>query len=198
MPRTLHRRSPDAVSGVARRPVRRVRGRRADARGQSLVEFSLILTPLLFLLLGIVQFGFIFQAYITLSTAAREAAREASIYVYDRNITQAANDLARNTSAKSTLLGAFNGLTTSAPNFTAGSTWVTTTSGTTITSTNGDIVITYTLPATVTDSDPRAGWRFKVKATYHQDIIIPLIGTFLPKDASGRLPLGAEVTMVLN
>jgi Flp pilus assembly protein TadG len=194
--------SPDRsrpAKGIARRlgaPVARVRRRGED--GQSLVEFALILTPLLFLLLGIVQFGFIFQAYITLSTAAREAARDASIYVYDQNSTQAVNDLVRNNTAKTTLLGSFNGLNASAPNFTTGSSWTTATSGSTITSTNGDMVITYTLPGTVTDNDPRAGWRIKIKATYHQDIIIPLIGAFLPKDGNGRLPLGAEVTMVIN
>jgi hypothetical protein len=118
--------------------------------------------------------------------------------VYDRNITQAANDLLRNNTAKSTLLGSFNGLSTTSPNFATGSTWTTTTSGSTITATNGDMVITYTLPGTVTDNDPRAGWRIRIKATYHQDIIIPLIGAFLPKDGNGRLPLGADVTMVIN
>ena len=103
-------------------------------------------------------------------------------------------DLQRNESIKTQLLDSMNFLGKTAPRFTVGSSW--TQSGTTFT--NGDLVITYTLPVTVTDSDPRAGWRIKVKTTYHQDIIIPLIGTFLPKDASGRLPLGAEVTMVLN
>jgi Flp pilus assembly protein TadG len=197
MPRRSPRLSADARPGASHRRRRILRaGRREE--GQSLVEFALILTPLLFLLLGIVQFGFIFQAYVTLSTAAREAARDATIYVYDRDITQSANDLARNNVAKSTLLGSFNGLSTTSPNFSTGGTWTTTTSGSTITATNGDMVITYTLPATVTDNDPRVGWRIRVKATYHQDIIIPLIGAFLPKDASGRLPLGADVTMVIN
>jgi Flp pilus assembly protein TadG len=172
--------------------------RRRSDEGQSLVEFSLILTPLLFLLLGIIQFGFVFQTYITLSTAAREAAREASIYVYDRNISQTANDALRNARAKTALLGAFNGMVKTSPNFTSSGTWTTTTSGTTITATNGDIVITYTLPASVTDSDPRTGWRATVKASYHQDIIIPLIGAFLPKDPNGRLQLTTEVTMVIN
>jgi Flp pilus assembly protein TadG len=175
-----------------------LRRRRRGEDGQSLVEFSLILAPLLFLLLGIIQFGFVFQTYITLSTAAREAAREASIYVYDQNSSQAVNDALRNTAAKTALLGAFNGMVKTAPNFTTGSTWTTTTSGSTITTTNGDLRITYTLPTTVTDSDPRTGWRITVQATYHQDLIIPLISSFLPKDGNGRLPLGAEVTMVIN
>jgi Flp pilus assembly protein TadG len=166
--------------------------------GQSLVEFSLILTPLLFLLLGIIQFGFVFNTYVTVSTSAREAAREGSIYVYDRTLTQSANDLARNNRIKDELLASPNGLTKTAPNMTNGSTWTTSTSGTTSTFNNGDIVITYTLPTTVTANDPRAGYRVTVRVTYHQDLLLPLIGNFLPKDANGRLPLSGEVTMVIN
>jgi Flp pilus assembly protein TadG len=177
---------------------RRSHASRASQDGQSLVEFSLILAPLLFLLLGIIQFGFIFQSYVTLSTAAREAARDASIYVYDQNLTQTANDLARNNTARTAFLGAMNGMVKTSPNFTTSSSWTTTTSGTTITATNGDLVITYTLPTSVTDNDPRSGWRMTVKGTYHQDILVPLISTFLPKDGNGRLVLGAEVTMVVN
>jgi hypothetical protein len=37
-----------------------------------------------------------------------------------------------------------------------------------------------------------------VRATYHQDLVIPLIDRFLPRDSGGRLQLTSEVTMVLN
>jgi Flp pilus assembly protein TadG len=171
-------------------------GRRED--GQSLVEFALILTPLLFLLLGIVQFGFIFQAYVTLSSAAREASRDATIYVYDTTLTKAQNDTARNNVAKTTLLAAFNGMTKTSPNFVNGSSWTTTSSTGTVTSTNGDMTVTYALPSTVTDGDTRAGWRITVAATYHMDIIVPIIGNLLPKDANGRFVIPAAVTMVIN
>jgi len=166
--------------------------------GQSLVEFSLILGPLMLILLGVIQFGFIFNTYITLSTATREAAREGSVYVYERWMTQGANDAARNADVRSTLLGALNGLATTSPQFATSSTWVSTTSGTTTTFTNGDLVVTYVQPDTVTANDPRAGYRLTVRATYHQDIVIPLIGALLPLDAGGRLPLSGEVTMVMN
>ena len=91
-----------------------------------------------------------------------------------------------------------NGLTKTAPNFTNGTSWTTTTSGTTSAFTNGDIVVTYTLPSTVTDERPAAGWRVTVRLSYHQDIMVPLIGYLLPKDSNGRLPLSGEVTMVIN
>ena len=78
-----------------------------------------------------------------------------------------------------------NGLTKTAPNLTNGSSWTTTTSGTTSTFTNGDIVVTYTLPTTVTANDPRAGNRVTVRLTYHQDILLPVIGGAIPVDVYG-------------
>jgi Flp pilus assembly protein TadG len=174
--------------------------RRAHDRegGQSLVEFSLILGPLMLILLGVIQFGFIFNTYITLSTAAREAAREGSVYVYDRTLSQGANDAVRNVDIRTALVQSLNGLAKTAPQFSVGSTWVATTSGTTTTFTNGDLTVTYSQPTTVTANDPRAGYRLTVRATYHQDIVVPLIGALLPLDAGGRLPLAGEVTMVVN
>ena len=192
MPTTPHRHPRPTTRGPL------IRRRRRDEEGQSLVEFSLILAPLLFLLLGIIQFGFVFNAYVTVSTAAREAAREGSIYVYDRTITQSANDAVRNTRIRSALLASLNGLAKTAPNFTNGSTWTSTTSGTTVTYINGDISVSYTLPGTVTANEPRQGYRVTVRATYHQDLVIPLVSGFLPQDVNGRLPLAGEVTMVIN
>ena len=150
--------------------------------------------PLFFILLGIIQFGFIFNTYVTMTNAARDAARLGTVYVYDRTMTKAQNDLARNESVKTQVLGAMNMLSKTAPWFTTGSTW--TQSGTTYT--NGDLVITYNLPSGVTQSDPRTGQELTVRANYHQDLIIPLISTFLPKDAGGRMQLSGEVTMVIN
>jgi Flp pilus assembly protein TadG len=172
--------------------------RRSRADGQSLVEFSLILGPLFLLLLGVIQFGFVFNTYVTVSTAAREAAREGSIYVYDRTLSKTTNDAARNATIRTALLASLNGLTKTAPNFTNGVTWTSTTSGSTTTYTNGDITVTYVQPASITTNDPRQGYQVTVRATYHLDLIIPLIGDFLPKDAGGRLPLAGEVTMVIN
>src|SRR5436190_7967537 len=47
-------------------------------RGQTLVEFALTLPLLLLLMFGIIEFGRIFQAWVTLQNAARTAARYAS------------------------------------------------------------------------------------------------------------------------
>lgn len=171
----------------------RVRRRSAD-EGQSLVEFALVLTPLFLILLGIIQFGFIFNAYITITNATREAAREASIYVYDRSMTAAQNDLARNGKIRTTFQGSLNLLSPSAPHFTTTGTW--TQSGETFT--NGDLIVTYVLPGDIADSDQRTGQTVTVRVNYHQDLLIPFIAALLPRDGNGRMILSGEVTMVIN
>jgi len=173
--------------------------RSGDAEaGQSLVEFALVLTPLFMLLLGIIQFGFIFNTYVTLTNATRDAAREGTVYVYDRTKTKDLNDLARNEEIRSTLLASMNLLSKTAPRFTTGSTWTAATGTGTKTYTNGDLRITYTVPSGTTESDPRTGQQITVVASYHQDLIIPLIAELLPRDSGGRLVLTGEVTMVAN
>ncbi|OQY26154.1 MAG: hypothetical protein B6I34_00325 [Anaerolineaceae bacterium 4572_32.1] len=52
-------------------------------KGQGLVEFALILPVLLMLLLAIIEMGLIFQAYLEVQHAAREAARFAVTYQPD-------------------------------------------------------------------------------------------------------------------
>jgi Flp pilus assembly protein TadG len=169
-------------------------GDATPAKGQSLVEFALVLTPLFLILLGIIQFGFIFNTYVTMTNAAREGARSGTIVVYDRSQSKAQNDLARNEAIRTAVLASMNLLGKASPNFATSGTW--TQSG--LTFTNGDLVVTYVIPASVTDSDPRTGQQVTVRATYHQDLIIPLIANLLPKDAGGRLALVGEVTMVIN
>jgi len=172
----------------------RVRRRRSGAEGQSLVEFALVLTPLFLILLGIIQFGFIFNAYITITNATREAAREASIYVYDRTLSKAQNDAVRNAQIRTTFRNSLNLLTPASPYFTTTGTW--TQSG--LTFTNGDLTVTYAIPASISDSDPRTGETVTVRARYHQDLLIPIISALLPRDGNGRMVLTGEVTMVIN
>jgi len=53
---------------------------RKDCNGQSLVEFALVLPLLIMLILGMIEFGWILNGKITLTSAAREGARVAVIY----------------------------------------------------------------------------------------------------------------------
>jgi Flp pilus assembly protein TadG len=179
-----------SVDRAHRRPSVRLRD---DAHGQSLVEFALVLVPLFILLLGIIQFGFIFNTYVTMTNAAREGARTGTIYVYDRTHSKDENDRARNEAIRTALLSSMNFLGKTTPQFANGSTW---SGGPTYT--NGDLTVTYLVPTGVVDSDARTGEQVTVRAGYHQDLIVPLISAFLPKDSGGRMVLTGEVTMVIN
>jgi Flp pilus assembly protein TadG len=52
---------------------------RRDDRGAAALEFALILPLLVVLIFGMIQFGFAFNAYITVTHAAREGVRLASV-----------------------------------------------------------------------------------------------------------------------
>lgn len=61
-----------------------------NAKGQSSVEFALVLPVLILLLLGIMEFGRIFAGYLELQNAARDGARYAAIHarpVKDADLT---------------------------------------------------------------------------------------------------------------
>jgi Flp pilus assembly protein TadG len=159
-----------------------------------MVEFALILTPLLLVLLGIMQMGLVLNAYVTITNAAREGGRSATVYLYDRTKTKAQNDTARAEAARASLTSAMGMLATSAPQFANSATW--TASGSTFTT--GDLVVSYELPGGATETDTRTGQNVRIQMTYHLDLIIPFIGAILPHDANGRLPMTADVTMVVN
>ena len=127
--------------------------RRPQDRGQSLVEIALVLLPLFVILLAIIQFGFIFNAYVTLTNATREGARNGTVYVYDAAMSKAQNDLARNDFIKTSVLASMNLLSKTSPQFATGSTW--TQSGNTFT--NGDLVVRNELQGGTTDTDARVG-----------------------------------------
>jgi Flp pilus assembly protein TadG len=47
--------------------------------GQAMVEFALVLPVLLLLIMGIIQFGILFNNYVTLTDAVRAGARQAAV-----------------------------------------------------------------------------------------------------------------------
>lgn len=55
--------------------------------GQAMVEMALVLPILLLLLLGIVEFGRVFNAFITVNHVSREGARAAALGNNDAEIT---------------------------------------------------------------------------------------------------------------
>ena len=63
---------------IRRGPVGRRHQGHAPRRGQSLVEFALILPSMLLMLVGLIDFGFLFYTNMTLEYATREGARVGS------------------------------------------------------------------------------------------------------------------------
>jgi Flp pilus assembly protein TadG len=50
-----------------------------DQKGQSMTEFALVLPILALLLFGVIQFGIVFNNYITLTDSTRAGARKAAV-----------------------------------------------------------------------------------------------------------------------
>ncbi len=78
------RATPPALPDAAPRPA---------VRGQAMVEFAMVILPLLVVVVGIIQFGLIFGANVSLTNAAREGAREATIFRYNASDGQAASSM---------------------------------------------------------------------------------------------------------
>jgi Flp pilus assembly protein TadG len=161
---------------------------RASARGQALVVFAAVLLPLMLVVVAIIQFGFLFAAYIGTSNAAREGARSGTIYVYDNSGShdQTWNDKAR---CALILAAAQQSLDSGVPGQFSGS--CATAAG------GGDLAISYPDSASCTNL-PRRGCQMRVVLTYRQPLFVPLVGTFLQADAQNRVALTASVTMVVN
>lgn len=62
--------------------------------GQSMVEFALVLPVLMLIIIGIIEFGFLFSGYLALSNASREAVRTVSLGETDVVAIQRAKDVA--------------------------------------------------------------------------------------------------------
>jgi Flp pilus assembly protein TadG len=68
-----------------------MRRRQTSERGSAAVEFALVLPLLMLLLFGIIDFGRMLNAEITLTTAAREGARATSLFGADAGADRVAD-----------------------------------------------------------------------------------------------------------
>lgn len=59
--------------------MKRIKNFRSNEEGQGIVEFALVLPIFIMFLLGIMEFGWMFNAQITTTSAAREGARTRAI-----------------------------------------------------------------------------------------------------------------------
>jgi hypothetical protein len=178
-----------------------------------MVEFAMVLLPLLLIVVGIIQLGLLFAANVTLTNATREAARSATIYSFDVSTSRATNDVNRCSAALTAARQSFGILSPSSPHFSASATcpagsdlngdgyhdrWV-----------NGDLTVTLcSSMAAPTSPCPTAGTYcaaddpvdclVQVSITYRSDIVVPFIGALMPTDANGRFVQQSVATMVMN
>jgi Flp pilus assembly protein TadG len=190
--------------------------------GQNIVEFALLLPVLMWILMGIIQFGFIFAIYITLNNAVREGSRWGSIYVYDGSLNDNQNDAARNDGIVDRIVqsrgimamaargsATANFSTSSSGNLAAASCPEQTPAADTLgsrhmyygASANPDVTVCYSIPTGVVQNSPRRGYYLDVQAFYHLQVFIPLIQQFLPDDPVKGAPwirIPARITVVVN
>jgi len=180
-----------------------------------MVEFAAVLLPLLVVVVGIVQFGLLFGASVSLTNAAREASRAATIHRYIGTDSSSANGVDRCSAAIQAATQAFGFLSPSAPHFSASSPcpggvdlngdgphdlWQ-----------NGDVEVSFCTAGTapgvacpnLTDSnfcttDSGEGCLVRVQLAYNQSIVVPLLDAILDGDGNGFFELRADASMVMN
>jgi Flp pilus assembly protein TadG len=59
-----------------------------NSKGQSLVEIAIVLPILILIVMGIIEFGLLFNNYIIIANASREGARKAALGGTDSEIIQ--------------------------------------------------------------------------------------------------------------
>ncbi|HEV7200835.1 MAG TPA: TadE family protein [Candidatus Limnocylindria bacterium] len=176
-----------------------------------MVEFAAVLLPLILIVVGIIQFGLLYGAHVTLTNAAREGARAGTIYVYDQNHTAYWNDAHRCGAILEAINASFGLLDETSPHFATTMSAGACATPTSTTLVNGDLTVSYCATASgenpcpdpgnsltncVTDS--REGCLVRVEIRYHSDIVVPLIGDLLATDGGGRFLSRAMATMVVN
>ncbi len=75
------------------------RKRITDEKGQSMAEFAIVLPILVVFLFGIVQFGILFNNYVTLTDAVRAGARTAAVSRQVSNPSGAATTMVQSSAA---------------------------------------------------------------------------------------------------
>lgn len=178
----------------------------------------MVLLPILLILVGIVQFGFIFGANVSLTNATREGARAGTIHVYDGSKSAAQNGLDRCTAIRGAAIQAFGLLTTTAPHFSSqascssGMASDLNSDGFNDRWTNGDLVVSLCAEAATpttpcpTSSDSSSyctqtdatGCLVRVELSYRSDVIVPLLDAIIDGDGDGRVLQRSTATMVVN
>jgi Flp pilus assembly protein TadG len=70
-----------------------------NEQGQTMTEFALVLPVLALILFAVIQFGIVFNNYVTLTDATRAGARRAAVSRQDPNRDSAVMDAVRNSAS---------------------------------------------------------------------------------------------------
>lgn len=70
-----------------------------EEKGQSMAEFAIVLPILVVFLFGVIQFGILFNNYVTLTDAVRAGARTAAVSRQDADPVGEATTMVRNSAA---------------------------------------------------------------------------------------------------
>ena len=181
-----------------------------------MVEFAAVLLPLLVVVVGIIQFGLILGANVSLTNAAREGAREATVHRYVAADGHATEGVERCSAAVEAATDAFGFLSPNSPHFSASNPcpggvdlngdglhdlWQ-----------NGDVEVSFcaggTGPgsdcpstsnsATFCTVDSGKGCLVRVQMTYNQALVVPLLDSILDGDGNGLFEISADAAMVMN
>ncbi len=152
----------------------------ASDAGQAIAEFGIAAIPLLLLLLGILQFAFIYNAQVGLTNGVRDAARYGSTLI--------ANDNGTATTAADRTYGF---LATSLGKYVAPF------SPSRLVSGSGQSEVCYEQRDDGTNSDPDPVW-VKVRATYDHPLLVPIINLIIDafdgaSDGSFRITTEVEL-----
>lgn len=151
-----------------------------ETRGQALVEFALILVPALLILMGIIQFGFLFSGQIGIINGVRETARFGSTSPVNDAAAGATNGANVCTYLKDTALPRVAGYSSS--NLVTG----------------GATFVRFTSYPDPHPGTPTYSVRLTVHVEYRHQLLIPLVGAIidgLDGVTDSRFRLGAEEAM---
>ena len=73
-----------------------IRRKRSDQQGQGMIEFAMIVPVFLLILLGLLEFGFIFDQQMTLAYGTREGARSGAAFGHGNTTTMPCGDVDKN------------------------------------------------------------------------------------------------------
>ncbi len=151
------------------------------SQGQSLVELAISLPLVITMMMGIIDFGWVFYAHVQVAAASGAGAHSGAVFPADRSRTLGQNDADRELAVRNAIFNASSSpatsslglLSTSSPNFSVAS----------------DVAVSYPNGAPVDPANTiRVGEEMLVTVRYHQ----PVMFQVLPGTVAGRFDVSTS------